>query len=259
MAPFEHIRLTRDGAIARLTLNRPARLNALIRPMQAELSAALDLLEAEPPQVLILTGEGRGFCAGQDLTERYPQIAAGEAVHLGASLTQTYNPLIRRLNALPCVIIAAVNGVAAGAGIGLALTADIILAAREARFLMAFGKVGLGPDAGVSWALPERIGSRRALALALTGGGIDAQTALDWGLVWALHDAGELAAATQELALVLVAGSAQAQRAAKQLLREKAPSLEAALARESACQDALGHTDFYRDAVLAFAAPKPAR
>lgn len=153
--PNAPVLLDIDESIARLTLNRPSRLNGIDGAMQVALRGALDRIEGNPQiHALILTGAGRAFCAGQDLGERAAMLAEGD-VDLHASPDENYDPLIRRLAALPCPIIAAVNGMAAGAGAALAIGCDIVLAARSARFQFAFTKLGLGPDSGTSWLLPR--------------------------------------------------------------------------------------------------------
>lgn len=246
------ITLERDGKIAILTLNRPERMNAFIRAMHDDLASALDDLEASPPHVLILTGAGRGFCAGQDLGERYAQIQAGETIHLGASLSETYNRNLTRLAALPSLVISAVNGVAAGAGVGLAMIGDLIMASQKAQFMLAFNKVGLGPDAGVSLHLPQRIGIQRALGLVLTGKPLDAATAKEWGLVWEVTPPEDLLPQAKALAASLAEGSLAAQLSSKRLMRQVSPDLATTLTLEAAGQEPLGLSDFYTQAVVAF-------
>ena len=167
-----------------ITLNRPDKLNAFNAAMHAGLQEALREAEADPAcRALILTGAGRAFCAGQDLDERMvPE--GGTPPDLGATIEAGYNPLIRRLRALPIPIVAAVNGVAAGAGANVALACDIVLAARSARFIQAFAKIGLIPDSGGTWLLPRLVGSARARALALLAEPVTAEQAEAWGMIW---------------------------------------------------------------------------
>ncbi|MEO8142417.1 MAG: enoyl-CoA hydratase-related protein, partial [Sphingomicrobium sp.] len=174
------ILLTQSDHIARITLNRPDRLNSFTRQMHAELVDALDA--ASDARVIILTGAGRGFCAGQDLNDR--MVAPGEPVDLGETVEASWNPLIRRLAAMPQPIIARVNGVAAGAGANIALACDLVVAATSAKFIQSFAALGLIPDSGGSWHLPRLVGQARALGLALSGEPLPAQTAADWGLIW---------------------------------------------------------------------------
>jgi 2-(1,2-epoxy-1,2-dihydrophenyl)acetyl-CoA isomerase len=166
-----------------ITLNRPQRLNAFTEAMHRALMAALNDAEADPEcRALLLTGAGTGFCAGQDLNDR---IARGEAKpDLGASLDAFYNPLVRKLRALPFPVVAAVNGVAAGAGANIALACDIVIAARSASFVQAFARIGLVPDSGGTWILPRLVGAARARGLALLAEPLPAERAADWGLIW---------------------------------------------------------------------------
>lgn len=166
-----------------ITLNRPARLNAFNEDMHRALRAALDAAAADRAcRALLLTGAGRAFCAGQDLSERAP--GSGPPRDLGQSLEAFYNPLVRQLRALPFPLVAAVNGTAAGAGASIALHCDIVLAAHSARFIQAFAKIGLVPDSGGTWLLPRLVGAARARGLALLGEPLPAKTAAEWGLIW---------------------------------------------------------------------------
>src|SRR5690348_18293227 len=168
------------GAIARITLNRPDRLNSFTVQMHEELRDAL--ARVEDARVIVLTGAGRGFCAGQDLNDR--AVAPGQAVDLGETVQQCWNPLIRTLTSLPQPVIARVNGVAAGAGANIALACDIVVAARSAKFIQSFAAIGLIPDSGGTWALPRLVGQARALGLALTGEPLPAEKAEQWGMIW---------------------------------------------------------------------------
>ena len=166
-----------------VTLNRPQRLNAFTEAMHQALKRALDEAEGDPDcRALLITGAGRGFCAGQDLNDRLSK--AGETPVLGGALETYYNPLVRKLRALPFPVVAAVNGVAAGAGANIALACDIVLAATSASFVQAFARIGLVPDSGGTWFLPRLIGPARARALALTGEPLPAEQAEAWGLIW---------------------------------------------------------------------------
>jgi 2-(1,2-epoxy-1,2-dihydrophenyl)acetyl-CoA isomerase len=166
-----------------ITLNRPARLNAFTEAMHVALKAALDEIEADSScRALLITGAGRGFCAGQDLNDRLAK--PGEKMVLGGTLEDYYNPLVRRLRALPFPVVAAVNGIAAGAGANVALACDIVLAAKSASFLQAFAKIGLVPDSGGTWILPRLVGAARARALSLLAEPLPAEKAESWGLIW---------------------------------------------------------------------------
>ena len=174
-----------------VTLNRPQRLNAFTEAMHQALKRALDEAEGDPDcRALLITGAGRGFCAGQDLNDRLSK--AGETPVLGGALETYYNPLVRKLRALPFPVVAAVNGVAAGAGANIALACDIVLAATSASFVQAFAKIGLVLDSGGTWFLPRLIGPARARALALTGEPLPAEKAEAWGLIWKTFDELEL-------------------------------------------------------------------
>jgi 2-(1,2-epoxy-1,2-dihydrophenyl)acetyl-CoA isomerase len=174
-----------------ITFNRPARLNAFTEAMHVALKAALDEIEADSScRALLITGAGRGFCAGQDLNDRLAK--PGEKMVLGGTLEDYYNPLVRRLRALPFPVVAAVNGIAAGAGANVALACDIVLAAKSASFLQAFAKIGLVPDSGGTWVLPRLVGAARARALSLLAEPLPAEKAESWGLIWKAVDDNEL-------------------------------------------------------------------
>ena len=194
----------RDGFRV-VTLNRPQRLNAFNEDMHLALRAALDAAQADSGcGALLLTGAGRAFCAGQDLSDRLP--GSGPPRDLGASLDTFYNPLVRQLRALPFPVVAAVNGTAAGAGASIALHCDIVLAARSAKFVQAFAKLGVVPDAGASWLLPRLVGAARARGLALLAEPLSAETAADWGLIWKAVDDDRLMADAEALCAQLAKG-----------------------------------------------------
>ncbi|HET7097563.1 MAG TPA: enoyl-CoA hydratase-related protein, partial [Casimicrobiaceae bacterium] len=189
---YENILFAIDGGIARLTLNRPDRLNSFNDAMHEEVRAVLGRVREDASvRVLLLTGAGRGFCAGQDLADR--AVAPGEApVDLGASIERNYKPLILGLRELPMPVVCAVNGVAAGAGANIALACDIVIAAKSASFIQAFAKIGLIPDSGGTWFLPRLVGSARAMGLALLGDKLSADDAAAWGLIWQAVEDGQL-------------------------------------------------------------------
>lgn len=248
------IELERSDGIAWLRLNRPHRLNALTTDMRRELLRTLELVRADPPHVLVVTGKGRGFCAGQDLGERLGQVERGEEIDLCASLMETYNPVIRALGELPCVTLAAINGVAAGAGIGVALACDMAIMARSATLALAFGKIGLAPDAGVSWRLARQLGEARALALMLSSAVIGAEQAVAWGLAAQLAEDDALESAVLALARQLATGSIEAQLATRRLLRDPAAHLNDQLAAEAEEQGRLGRTDYFQSRLRSFSA-----
>jgi 2-(1,2-epoxy-1,2-dihydrophenyl)acetyl-CoA isomerase len=181
-----------------LTLNRPQQLNAFNEAMHLALAAAIAEVEQDQScRALLLTGAGRAFCAGQDLNDRLAK--PGEQVVLGGTLEQHYNPFIRKLRALPIPVVAAVNGVAAGAGCNIALACDIVLAARSANFVQAFARIGLIPDSGGTWVLPRLVGQARARGLALLAEPLPAEKAEAWGLIWRAVDDDALMAEAEKL------------------------------------------------------------
>ena len=248
------ILLERQGAIARITLNRPERLNAFTKAMHAELRDALDNIGES--RVMILTGAGRGFCAGQDLNDR--AVAVGDTVDLGDTVEESWNPLIRALTSLPQPIIARVNGVAAGAGANVALACDIVIAASSARFIQSFSALGLIPDSGGTWILPRLIGQARALGLALTGEPLPAAQAADWGLIWKCVADDALDAEVDALAAKLASLPPLGLAAIKQMLRASwQHTLDEELDLQAGAMRRLGFTDDYREGVAAFLAKRP--
>ncbi|APL96119.1 enoyl-CoA hydratase [Sphingobium indicum] len=250
----------RRGAVGWLMFDRPARRNAIDAATHLALREALTAVEADRAiRALVITGAGGAFCSGQDLAERRDMLAEGE-VDLQASLVENYSPLIRRLIALPMPVIAAVGGVAAGAGVGLVLAADIVLAGASARFQLPFVKVGLGPDCGLSWTLARQVGLNRALALLLTGDAFDADEAFAWGLVSRVCPDEALAAEAEALAARLARGPRAAIAAIKRSVREAADqTLDEALAAEAIMQGGLGRDPDYREAVIAFTSKREPR
>jgi 2-(1,2-epoxy-1,2-dihydrophenyl)acetyl-CoA isomerase len=237
------------GIVARITLNRPDRLNSFTAAMHAELRDALANLG--DARVLVLTGAGRGFCAGQDLNDR--AVAPGEAVDLGETVEQCWNPLIRTLTTLPQPVIARVNGVAAGAGANVALACDIVVAAKSAKFIQSFSAIGLIPDSGGTWALPRLVGQARALGLALTGEPLPADKAEEWGMIWKAVDDASLDAEVDAIAAKLAALPPLGLAAIKEMIRSSWQySLDEELERQAGAMRRLGFTDDYREGVAAF-------
>ena len=246
---YDTIDFKADGAIARITLNRPDRLNSFTAHMHVELRDALANLG--DARVVVLTGAGRGFCAGQDLNDR--AVAPGEAVDLGETVEASWNPLIRTITSLPQPVVARVNGVAAGAGANIALACDIVVAAKSAKFIQSFSAIGLIPDSGGTWVLPRLVGQTRALGLALTGEPLPADKAADWGLIWkAVEDEaldGEVDAIANKLASLPPLGLA----AIKEMIRSSWQySLDEELDRQADAMRRLGFTEDYREGVAAF-------
>jgi 2-(1,2-epoxy-1,2-dihydrophenyl)acetyl-CoA isomerase len=242
------------GAVATLTLNRPQALNSFTRQMHHDLWAALDKAEADPAiRAVVITGAGRGFCAGADLAEFDFEPGPGlvERADPGPIIDQAFNPTVRRLTSLRVPTIAAVNGVAAGAGASLAMTCDIAIAAPGASFIQAFSKIGLIPDAGGTWFLAQRMGLARAMALAFTGDKLPAAQAKEFGMIWDVAD--DALAAAQTLAARLAAMPTKALVATRQMLRESSTrTLNQQLDAERDMQSAMGRTHDYIEGVMAF-------
>ena len=235
-----------------ITLNRPARLNAFTEPMHQALREALAAAEADRDcRALLLTGAGRGFCAGQDLNDRLSK--AGETPALGGALEAYYNPLVRTLRALPFPVVAAVNGVAAGAGANIALACDIVLAARSASFVQSFAKIGLVPDSGGTWILPRLVGPARARALALTAEPLPAEAAEAWGMIWKAVEDNALLAEAEKLCIQFAAAPTLGLALIKRALDAAWDNdLEAQLELECEFQREASLTPDYAEGVRAF-------
>ena len=248
MPTYETIKFE-PGPIARITLNRPDRLNSFTKAMHGELRDALASLD--DARVVVLTGAGRGFCAGQDLHDR--AVAPGEAVDLGETVQACWNPLIRTLASMPQPVIARVNGVAAGAGANIALACDIVVAAKSAKFIQSFSAIGLIPDSGGTWALPRLVGQARALGLALTGDPLPAEKAAEWGMIWKAVDDDALDAEVDATAAKLASLPPLGLAAIKEMIRSSWQySLDEELERQAGTMRRLGFTADYREGVAAF-------
>jgi len=241
-----------DGVLA-LTLNRPDKLNAFNEEMHVALRNGFERAHNDAAvRAVLLTGAGRGFCAGQDLGDRDPR-KGGIAPDLGRTIELFYNPLIRLIRTLDKPVVCAVNGVAAGAGANIALACDIALAARSARFIQAFAKIGLVPDSGGTWSLPRLLGEARAKALALTAEPLDAETAASWGLIWKVVDDAALLDEAHALAIRLAAGPTKGLGMTKRALQAAATnSLDQQLELERDLQREAGRSADYAEGVAAF-------
>jgi 2-(1,2-epoxy-1,2-dihydrophenyl)acetyl-CoA isomerase len=250
---FEHILFTIDQGVASLTLNRPDQLNSFNAAMHQEVREALKQVRQNAEvRCLLITGAGRGFCAGQDLGDR--NVAPGSAApDLGESIEKNYNPLIRALRDLPMPVICAVNGVAAGAGANIALACDITLAARSSSFIQAFCKIGLVPDSGGTWTLPRAVGMARAKALALLGDKLSAEQAEQWGMIWRCVDDAALQDEALKLATQPTYGLALIKRA---LNASASNSFDEQLDLERDLQRLAGRSEDYREGVSAFMAKR---
>ncbi|MFO1314425.1 MAG: 2-(1,2-epoxy-1,2-dihydrophenyl)acetyl-CoA isomerase PaaG [Burkholderiales bacterium] len=255
---YESILYEHAGGIARVTLNRPDRLNSFTAAMHAELADALARVKADAAvRVLLLTGAGRGFCAGQDLSDR-AVAPGGTPVDLGESIGRYYAPLVLALRELPLPVVCAVNGVAAGAGANIALACDIVIAARSASFVQAFCRIGLVPDSGGTYFLPRLVGTARAMGLALLGDKLSAQQAEEWGLIWRCVEDAELAPTVDALLDHFAQAPTRGLAATKRALHASATAtLAAQLALERDLQRELGYSDDYREGVAAFVGKRP--
>jgi len=248
----------RRGPVLALTLNRPDKLNSLNEAMHAALAKALDEAEADRAvRAVTLTGSGRGFCAGQDLADRLMGEDEGSP-DLGDTLERLYNPLVRRMRSLPVPIVCAINGVAAGAGLNVALAADVVVAGRSATFLEPFANLGLVPDAGGTFHLPRAVGTVRARAMAMLAERIDADTAERWGLVYKVFEDDELIGEAMRMAEKLAGLPTDGLAAMKRVMDAAAiNSLDVQLDVERDAQRAAGHHPDYREGVAAFVEKRP--
>jgi 2-(1,2-epoxy-1,2-dihydrophenyl)acetyl-CoA isomerase len=257
---FDSITYAVTNGVAVLTLNRPDKLNSFTQAMHLEVRAALETLQQDKTvRVLVLTGAGRGFCAGQDLSDR--AVAPGaKPVDLGDSVEQFYAPLVMTLRSLPMPVICAVNGVAAGAGANLALACDIVIAAQSASFIEAFCRLGLIPDTGGTWHLPRLIGMARATGLAMLGEKLSAEKAEQWGLIWRCVPDADLMTETMAMATHFATAPTKGLAFTKKALQAShANTLPEQMQLEGAMMRELGNSHDYREGVAAFIAKRPAQ
>ncbi|MBN0987897.1 2-(1,2-epoxy-1,2-dihydrophenyl)acetyl-CoA isomerase PaaG [Amphritea pacifica] len=257
---YEHIEFEITEGVAVLTLNRPDSLNSFNTQMHAEVRDALKQVKtSDAVRCLLITGNGRGFCAGQDLSDRAVDPDA-EMPDLGESIEKNYNPMIRTISSLEMPVICAVNGVAAGAGANIALACDIVLASKNASFIQAFCKIGLIPDSGGTWTLPRAVGFPRAMALSLLGDKLSAEQAEQWGMIWKTYPAEELKEVALAMAKQLATQPTKGLALIKRALQASANnSLNEQLDLERDLQTLAGRTDDYREGVSAFMAKRPAQ
>jgi 2-(1,2-epoxy-1,2-dihydrophenyl)acetyl-CoA isomerase len=250
-----------DGVMS-LTLNRPDRLNAMNHGSIAAMNDALDQARADAGvRAVLITGTGRGFCAGADLSDGGPgDVGADGKPDLGAAMDRLFNPMIRRIRELPRPVIAAVNGVAAGGGANLALAADIVIAARSARFDQAFVRISLIPDLGGTWFLPHTVGDARARALTMLGTSVPAEKAEQMGMIWQVVDDAALMDEARALARRMAAGPTLSYAAIKRALNESATStLDRQLDLERDLQRELGRSEDFKEGIAAFLAKRTAQ
>jgi len=251
--PYKNIEFTLTDGLATLTLNRPDSLNSFTSEMHDEMRDAMTEIEGTPGvRCLLLTGKGRGFCAGQDLNDRAVK-PGGARRDLAESVEQNYNPLIKRLANLSMPVVCAVNGVAAGAGANLALACDMVFAAKSAKFIQVFCKIGLIPDSGGTYILPRLLGQARAMGLALTGGAISAEQAEQWGMIWQAVEDDDLMDVAVKQARHFTRQPTLGLSLIKKALRTSFDNdLNAQLQLESDCQRVAGFSDDYQEGVAAF-------
>ena len=250
---FTTIEFVIEDGLARLTLNRPDRLNSFNAQMHEEVRAAMETVQRDDGiRCLLISGNGRAFCAGQDLSDR--DVAPGDdAPDLGETLERKYNPLIRSLVTLEKPVVCAVNGVAAGAGANIALACDIVIAAESAKFIQSFCSIGLVPDSGGTWTLPRLAGRARALGMALLGERISARQAEDWGMIWKCVADDDLASTTEQMARHLATQPTRGLGLIKRaMLASNDNSLDDQLDLERDLQQLAGRSDDYREGVSAF-------
>ena len=256
---YNTIQFQVEQGVATLTLNRPQSLNSFTSEMHGEIREAMKQVKQDKSiRCLLLTGAGRGFCAGQDLNDR--AVAPGEAMpDLSLSIKQNYNPLVRSLMTLDKPVVCAVNGVAAGAGANLALACDIVLAARSASFIQGFSKIGLIPDSGGTWTLPRLVGRARAMGMAMLSGKLSAEQAADWGLIWQVLEDDQLMSEATTLATHLASRPTKGLALTKRAINAAGGnSLEQQLALEGDLQYIAGCSHDYREGVSAFVGKRKA-
>lgn len=256
---YETVNLGRAGAAARIELNRPDKMNAWEATLSRDLLAALTrVAEDDELRAVLLTGAGRGFCSGADLSAGFDPTPDGKP-DLQRSLRERYHPVIVGIRELPKPVVAAVNGGAVGVGCSLALACDLILAAESAYFLLAFVNIGLVPDGGASAFIPTRAGLARAAEMAMLGERVHGPKALEWGLVNAVHADAELQSAADELVQRLAAGPTLSYAGAKRQLNAWAyPGLAEQLEVEAAIQQEQAVTQDFVEGVMAFLQKRPA-
>jgi 2-(1,2-epoxy-1,2-dihydrophenyl)acetyl-CoA isomerase len=257
---YETIQFKLSDGVARLVLNRPDKLNAFTAKMHEELRTALAKTESDRSiRVLLISGAGRGFCAGQDLSERVTT-AAKQSFDLGSTLEKNYNPLLRRLRKLPYPVICAVNGVAAGAGCNFALACDIVIAAKSARFIEVFSRIGLIPDAGGTYVLPRLVGTARAMALSMLADSVSAEQAESWGLIWKCVPDEKLQEEAEALAKRLSTAPTKALGLIKKAIYASLQNdFDAQLSLEANLQKEAGQSEDFKEGVSAFLEKRPAR
>ena len=261
MHDYEFITYNINGGVATLTLNRPDKLNSLMGAMMLEMFSALGIAaQDDAVRAVVLTGAGRAFCAGQDLADpaMSPKAGSNLPADVGDVVDTFYSPLVRRLRAMPKPVVCAVNGVAAGAGTNIALACDIVIAVQTASFIQPFCKLGLVPDAGGTWLLPQAVGRARAMGLALLGDKLGAEQAAQWGLIWKCVATADFEAEVNAVAKALAAGPTLGYVRTREAIDHAATStLDSQLDMERDMQRELGNSQDYAEGVKAFIGKRP--
>lgn len=258
---YETLLVHSENAVTRITLNRPDKLNALSFKLLKEMRTALEVAQDDPAcRCVLITGAGRGFSSGADLGDTSMQPVAGGPIDFGAALETTYHPILRLMRNMPKPVISAVNGTAAGAGCNIALAADIVIAARSAKFIQAFIRIGLIPDAGGTWSIPRLIGRARAMRWMMSGESLDASTAENWGLISAVHEDAVFMAEAQALAERMAAQPTRALAGIKKLIdASMMGQMDQQLDLEAAMQTHVGNSKDTMEGIMAFMQKRPAR
>lgn len=258
---YEQILVTQDQGVLKIALNQPKKLNALSGKMMEELREAMQGAAGDPSvRCILLTGEGRGFSAGADLTDGSIQFVPGQPIDYSATLDSRYHPLVTLMREMPKPIVVAVNGIAAGAGCSIALAGDVVMAARSAKFIQVFVRISLIPDAGSTWTVPRLIGRARALKWMMTGDDLPAETAAEWGLITDVVDDDRLQDEAAALAQRLAQGPTRAYGAIKHLVDASIDGeLAPQLAREAKAQDDVGNSKDAMEGVMAFVQKRAAK
>ena len=261
MHDYQYIDYSVTHGVATLTLNRPDKLNSLMGAMMLEMFSALgDAAQNDTVRAVVLTGAGRAFCAGQDLADpaMSPKPGSSTPADVGDVVDTFYSPLVRRLRAMPKPVLCAVNGVAAGAGANIALACDIVMAVQTASFIQPFCKLGLVPDAGGTWLLPQLVGRARAMGLALLGDKLSATQAAEWGLIYKCVAAADFEAEVNTIARTLAAGPTLGYVRTREAIDQAATNtLDSQLDIEAVMQRELGNSQDYAEGVRAFIAKRP--
>lgn len=254
MADYKTLKFDLTDGLATITFSRPDRLNALSSELKAELLSVLRTISHPDSgaRALLITGEGRGFCAGADLAESGTN-ASGGSPDMGASLTDTYHPFLTEIANLNIPVVSAVNGVAAGAGMSIAISADIVIAAKSAYFLQAFVNIGLVPDAGSTFILPRLVGTARARAMMMLGEKVPAATALEWGMIYDVVEDDVLMDKAKAIATKLATGPTVALNGIRKLMTAASTNdYQGQLGLEAATQRVAGRSEDCMEGVMAF-------